>query len=59
MKVMLVLWNKDYAVFFEKGQEEEAKKFRESHPQMKYARIIEHIQMLPSQIRVGKIYERN
>ena len=59
MKVMLVLWNKDYAVFFEKDQEEEAKEFRESHPQMKHARIVEHIQMQPSEIKVGKIYERN
>ena len=56
MKTMILLKNKNYKVFFNRGDLEKAKKFRKENPKLKYARITKILQAYPSSIELGKIY---
>lgn len=57
-RLMWMLQNRYYKVFFDHNHKSEAEKLRATHPALRYARLTEVLQMWPDKIDEGVLYDR-
>ena len=55
---MLRLMNNSHVVFFPVDAMDQAKAFRSNHPEFARKRIVDVLQLQPSKIQYGVVYER-
>ena len=58
MRTMIVVSNRNFVTFYETDQKDDAINARKDDPRLKYARITEALQARPSEVEIGKVYQR-